>query len=72
MLLGINRDDITEYSVANDTDNPTVFVIGTILHKDKLRLLMEAMDKQGGIDLSKLQDKTLDIVKAGVKCVKNF
>lgn len=73
MLKGINVNETVEFISQKDKgNNPTIFLIGNILHSDKSKLLAGAIDKTGIIDISKLQDRMLDIVRAGLKGIKNL
>jgi hypothetical protein len=73
MLKGIDTNEVSEYIAKNDTaDNPTKFMICNITNRKKLGLFTGAMDKDGGIDLSKLQDRAFDILLAGLKSIKNL
>lgn len=72
MLQGIDVNEKVEYSLKADTENPTIFLLGNFTNRDKLKLFANAVDKDGQLDISKLQDKLFDIVKVGIKGVKNL
>ena len=73
MLKGVDINEILEYSVKSDTgDNPTKFLIRNLKLSDKLGLFSGAMDKDGALDISKLQDKALPILLSGLKGIKNL
>lgn len=73
MLKGIDINEVVEYVSATDkTDNPTKFLIGNISNRKKLALFTNAMDKEGNLDIAKLQDKAVDIILAGLKGIKNL
>ncbi len=74
MLKGIDINEKIEFVSESDKgDNPTVFLLGNISNRDKLKLFSGAIDaKTGQIDLAKIQDKTLDILQAGLKGIKNL
>jgi hypothetical protein len=74
VLKGVDLNERIEYISDDDKgkDNPTIFILGNITHKDKLRLFTGAIDKAGAVDVSKLQDRCLDILKAGLKEIKNL
>ncbi len=73
-MKGIDINEIVEFVSAADKaeENPTKFLLGNISNKDKMKLFADAMDKEGKIDISKLQDKTLNIVKSSLKRIKNL
>lgn len=73
MLKGIDLNEkIRVVSTEDKGDNPTLFFIGNVKHSDKMRLFSGAIDKAGEVDISKLQDRALDILKIGLKEIKNL
>jgi hypothetical protein len=73
MLKGIDLKETKEYIASTDTaDNPTRFIIGNISNRRKLDLFVDITDKDGNIDLSKAQSKSMDILKEGLKAIKNL
>jgi hypothetical protein len=73
MLKGIDINEVVEYVSSQDkSDSPTKFLIKNISVKSKMSLFSGVVDSQGGFDLSKMQDKALDIFKAGIKEVRNL
>jgi hypothetical protein len=73
MLKGIDIKEIIEFVSPSDTgDNPTKFYIGNISAREKIGVFSDAIDKEGNIDLSKMQSKSVDIFKAGIKEIKNL
>ena len=73
MLKGIDINEVFEYAVkSDDVNNPTKFLIINISNRKKLGLFTSGMDKDGNVDLTRLQDKAFDILLAGLKGVKNL
>jgi len=72
-LIGIDRDEVIEYTSALDKSEPkTVFLLGVLDNKTKIRLLSGAIDSSGNVNPSVLQEKSYEIVKAGLKGIKNL
>ena len=74
MLKGIDVKERVEFVSASDPDKETAtkFYIGNLTHADKIALFSGAVRSDKSMDLDKLQLRTVDIVKAGLKAVKNF
>jgi len=73
MLKGIDINETFDFVSALDTDGEkTVFVVGNILHQDKLRLFAGIVSHDGSVDLTGASDKLFDIVVAGLKKIKNL
>jgi hypothetical protein len=73
MLKGIDVNETVDFVSASDTgEDKTIFVIGNILHEDKLKIFSNAVKADGTIDLSGATDKAFDIVIAGLKKIKNL
>ena len=73
MLKGIDVNEVKEYiSVQDKSDNTTKFLIKNITIKDKMAIFSGALDQSGQFDISKMQDKAVDIFKAGVKEILNL
>lgn len=74
MLTGVNNDETVEYIVQDEQgkDNPTVFLIGNISNKDKIRLFAGAVDASGSFQIDKVQDKATEIVKSGLRGIRNI
>lgn len=73
MLKGIDNKETIEFISTSDTaENPTVFLLGNISNRDKLRLFADAIDKTGAIDMAKMSNRIFDIVKTGLKGIKNL
>jgi len=67
MLKGISLNEVLEYSSVKDEGEPkTIFLIGNITHKDKIRLF-------DGMDTSKVaMSKAFDVLKIGLRGIKNL
>lgn len=73
MLKGIDMNELVEYVSEKDTtDNKTIFYIGNINHRQKLKIFQGCSNPDGTVDSSKVQDKAIDIFLIGVKKIKNF
>jgi hypothetical protein len=73
MLKGIDANEVFEFVTKGDTgEKPTKFLIANISNRKKLELFTSGMDKDGNVDLTKLQDKAFDILIAGLKAIKNL
>ena len=73
MLKGIDIKEVVEFVSTQDVSgNPTKFLICNLSNRKKLSLFAGSMDKDGNMDMSKVQDKTFDILLAGLKAVKNL
>lgn len=72
-MLGIDAKETIEYKSEKDQGgNPTVFVLGSFTNRDKLKIGMGSMDAQGKFDIDKFQDKIFDVLKVGIKSIKNL
>jgi hypothetical protein len=73
MLKGIDNSESIEFISTTDTaENPTVFLLGNIKNRDKLKLFADAIDASGVIDMAKMSDRVIDIAKAGLKGIRNL
>jgi hypothetical protein len=73
MLKGIDISEAVEYVSTSDTgDSKTKFYIGNISNRDKLKIFTGAMNADGSMSQEKLQDRTFDILKAGIKKIVNL
>ena len=73
MLKGIDINEAKEYVSSQDkSESPTKFMIKNISARNKMNIFAGAIDKQGQFDLSKMQDKAIDIFKAGIAEIKNL
>jgi len=74
MLKGIDVKERAEvvYSKDPDKENPTKFFIGNLTHSDKIALFAGAIKADKSLDFSAMSSKTVDIVKAGLKAIKNL
>ena len=73
MLKGIDITETIVYTSTNDTgEEKTKFYIGNVSNRDKLKIFSEAINADGTMNQAKLQDKTFDIIKAGIKKIVNL
>lgn len=74
MLVGISKKEVKEYVLEADkaSEKPTVFLIGNISNEDKINMIGSVIGPDGIINIKELQTKTVDIVKAGIKEIRNF
>lgn len=73
MLKGIDISETVEFVSNSDTgEDKTKFYIGNISNRDKLKIFTGAMNPDGSMNQEKLQDKTFDILKAGIKKITNL
>ncbi len=73
-LIGLDKEETFEYISRFDKDknNPTIFLLGVLSGKDKLKFIEDAFTADGNLDIKKLQSKSYDIVKTGLKGIKNL
>ncbi len=72
-MLGIDAKETVEFSSTKDTgDIKTIFTLGSLTNRDKLKIFGGSMNEKGKFDVTKFQDKILDILKVGVKRIKNL
>jgi hypothetical protein len=74
MLVGIDVTETVEHvsKYETNTESPTVFVLRALTNRDKIKLFGSSVNSKGEFDQSKFQDKALDILKAGLKEVRNL
>jgi len=72
MLKAIDIGESIRYICKGDEgDNPTVFYLGNISNRDKLRLL--GINWQTGqIESSKMNENLIDLLKCGIKKIENL
>lgn len=72
-MLGIDAKETETFQSKYDKGDPrTVFTLGIFTTREKLKIFGGSMDAQGQFDISKFQDKILDILAVGVKGIKNL
>ena len=72
-MLGIDAKETVEFKSVKDTSGtPTVFTLGSFTNRDKLKVFGGSMDSKGQFDANKFQDKIFDVLKVGVKGIKNL
>jgi hypothetical protein len=73
MLKGIDINETIPFSASVDTQEPkTIFHIGNITHRQKMKLFQGAIKKDGEVDMDKVQEKLVDIFLAGVRKIENL
>lgn len=72
-MLGIDAKETETFQSKYDTGEPkTEFTLGIFTTREKLKVFGGSMDAKGQFDMSKFQDKILDILEVGVKGIKNL
>lgn len=62
-----------EFTTSGDTgDSKTVFIVGNITNRQKMAVLADVLDANGAFDSKKMQEKTIDIIKVGLRGIKNI
>jgi len=75
MLTGIDLSERIEFSLPEDQNNPTIFVLGPLTARQKLHLFSFGTKEQGGIDefsVMKNPEILFEIAVMGVRAIKNF
>ncbi len=76
MLVGLDKNETKEYVSPSDKENPTIFLIGNITNREKLRMtkvMHRYMKEDNSIDVNKIEeDEIYNIVKLGLRGIKNF
>jgi hypothetical protein len=73
MIAGIDRSEVLEFTTSDDKGDPkTVFLVGNITNRQKMAVLADVLDQNGQFDAKKMQEKTIDIVKIGLKGIRNI
>lgn len=73
MITGVDLNDTKEIVSASDKgDNPTKWIIGVLTEEQKMKVTTGAIDKTGQMDLSVLQQRSPEIVRNGLKGIKNY
>lgn len=72
-MIGIDaRETIDFVSKKDSGEVKTVFKIGSFTNRDKMNVFGGSMDSKGQFDPAKFQDKIFDVLKVGVKGIKNL
>ena len=72
-MLGIDAKETLEFVSTKDTGtDKTVFSLGSFTNREKLKIFGGSMNEKGQFDVSKFQDKIFDVLKVGVKGIKNL
>jgi len=74
MLTGIDKNEVFAFIPSREqgAENPTTFLIGVLTNRDKVRLMTGSADENGQIDVERLSERAVDIVRASLRGVKNF
>jgi hypothetical protein len=73
MITGIDKNETFQFiSSADAGEEKTIFILGILAIRDKLNILKGAFDEKGKVNPSIVQEKAIDIIKAGLKEIKNF
>jgi hypothetical protein len=74
VLTGIDTKEQVEFIPQSEqgSENPTIFMIGVLTNREKLKIMGDAVTPDGQLDTKKLADKSIDVVRGGLKGIKNF
>lgn len=73
MLRGIDTSEVVEFvSKSDEGESKTVFLIGNISHRDKLKLFENSFNQDGSVNVGEVTLRALDIIKAGLRGIKNL
>lgn len=73
MITGVDLNDTKEIvSTSDKGDNPTKWIIGVLTEEQKLQVTSGAIQKNGEMDVSLLQQRSPLIVRLGLKGIKNY
>lgn len=74
MLMGINTKEVVEFVPSSEKGNasPVTFLIGVLKNSAKLRLMTGAADESGHVDVGRLSERAVDVVRASLRGVRNF
>lgn len=72
-ITGIDKDEVLEFTSKYDDGEPkTIFKIGVLSQKDKLALFKEFQGEDKDLDIVKMQEKSYEVLKRGLKGIKNL
>lgn len=72
-LTGIDKDEVREFVSKYDTGEPkTIFELGVITQKDRLKLFREFQGEDKNFDVVKMQEKSYELLKIGLKKIRNL
>ena len=72
-MLGIDAKETVEFVSTKDTGEvKTIFTLGCFTNRDKLKVFGGSMNEKGQFDASKFQDKIFDVLRVGVRKIKNL
>lgn len=73
MLIGIDKNEVCEFISSEDAgESKTVFLVGTISNSQKMAMVGDVVSNDGNVNNVALQKEMKNIVKAGLRGVKNF
>ncbi len=68
----MTQNEVKEYTLSDDGENPTKFFIGVLKKRDSFTLLSGVFKDDGSPDVQAIQERSGEIVKAGVKRIENY
>ena len=73
MLVGIDSKETIEFVSQHDKSDPkTVFIIGNISNRDKLKIVGSMASANGTVQVSGIDENSIIMLKASIKGVKNL
>jgi hypothetical protein len=73
MLKGIDNKEVIEFASSFDQgDSKTVFLIGNMTNREKLRIFGQMASADGAIKFDRIDEKALEVLKVSIKGVKNL
>lgn len=73
MLLGIDKNETVDFtSVQDKGEKKTIFKIGVLDSRFKVKVMSRMLDEKGVFDINKMQEESYEIFKQGVRGIENF
>jgi len=73
MLLGIDKNETVDFtSVQDKGEKKTIFKIGVLDSRFKVKVMSRMLDEKGVFDINKMQEESYEIFKLGVRGIENF
>lgn len=73
MITGIDIKEKVEFISRTDkSENPTIWILGALTKREILSLVSSSMNDKGEVSVSTMRSKSDQIVKTGLKGVKNY
>ncbi len=73
-MIGIDVKETSDFvsSLETDKERPTVFRVGMLTNRDKVRLFTGVMTQDARIDIKALQERAIDLFIAGCKGISGL